>query len=242
MNDSVFTDLHVLNDAVYYRKWLYSLIRPHIGQNVLEVGSGIGNYTEMLLGRKCVVATDVEQKYVTYLQERFAHDRAVHVLKLDLENISDETADRLAPYRFDTVINMNVLEHIHDDIRVLHALKNLLSLHGKIILVVPSHQALFGSLDTAYGHYRRYHKENFIHISRTIGMSLVEMRYFNIVGISGWLYHGKIRRKRTLSQGSVAVFDRWIVPIVSIIERFIHMPCGLSLMAVLQKTPQGSPE
>ena len=242
MNDSVFTDLHVLNDAVYYRKWLFSLIRPHVGQRVLEVGSGIGNYTEMLLDRTCVAATDVEQKYVAFLQERFAKYSAVHVLKLDLENISDETADRLTPFDFDTVINMNVLEHIHDDVRALGALKNVLSLHGKIILVVPSHQALFGSLDTAYGHYRRYHKGDIKKLSRALGMSLVEMRYFNFVGIMGWMYHGKIRKKRTLSQGSVAVFDRWIVPIVSIIERFIHLPCGLSLMAVLRKTPNGSPE
>jgi 2-polyprenyl-3-methyl-5-hydroxy-6-metoxy-1,4-benzoquinol methylase len=234
-NPSIFTDLHVLNEAVRYRRWLFSLIQPHIGQRILEVGSGIGNYTDMLLDKECVVATDIAERYVQILKQKYQGKSNVHVLQLDLDTLSHSLSTALQGYRLDTVINMNVLEHIEGDVEALRAIKRLIHAGGKIITIVPSFQKLFGSLDEAYGHYRRYSKSDFIAIAQQLDLSLICMRYFNVMGILGWIYSSKLRRKRTLSRTSVAVFDRLIAPVCSVVEKKINPPFGLSLLAVLQK-------
>jgi SAM-dependent methyltransferase len=234
-NVSIFTDLHVLNEATRYRRWLFSLIQPHLGQHILEVGSGIGNYTDMLLDKKCVVATDIDETYVRILLERFRNNSNVQVSQLDLNNLDHNLMLKLQDYHLDTIINMNVLEHIKDDLEALKAMKEILSGGGRIITIVPAFPKLFGSLDEAYGHYKRYSKEDFINISQALGLSLVYFRYFNFIGILGWIYSSKIRRKKTLSKQSVAVFDRWVVPTISVIEKKLTLPFGLSLIAVLQK-------
>lgn len=234
-NESVFTDLHVLNDAVRYRKWLYSLIKPHLGRHILEVGSGIGNYTDMLLDRPCIVATDFDQAYVNVIEEKYRQKNNVHVFQLDLDNISRNSATMLQGFSIDTVINMNVLEHIKDDIGALDTLKKILVGNGKIITVVPSFQELYGSLDKAYGHYRRYRKADFAKIADELDLSLVHSCYFNFIGIFGWIYSNKIKKSSTLSKKYVDIFDRWVVPFISLFEKKIPMPIGLSLIAVLQK-------
>ncbi|MBW1855215.1 MAG: hypothetical protein JRJ00_11150 [Deltaproteobacteria bacterium] len=213
-NVSIFTDLHVLNEATRYRRWLFSLIQPHLGQHILEVGSGIGNYTDMLLDKKCVVATDIDETYVRILLERFRNNSNVQVSQLDLNNLDHNLMLKL---------------------QALKAMKETLSGGGRIITIVPAFPKLFGSLDKAYGHYKRYSKEDFINISQALGLSLVYFRYFNFIGILGWIYSSKIRRKKTLSKQSVAVFDRWVVPTISVIEKKLTLPFGLSLIAVLQK-------
>ena len=234
-NISIFTDLHVLNEAIRYRRWLFSLIQPHLGQHILEVGSGIGNYTNMLLDKDCVVATDIAERYVQILKQKFGSKRNVHVFQLDLHNIDHSLSNTLQSYCLDTVVNMNVLEHIEGDVEALNVMKQLMNKGGKIITIVPSFQKLFGSLDEAYGHYRRYNKGDFINIAQRLDLSLICIRYFNVIGILGWIYSSKLRRKRTLSKKSVAVFDQLIVPVFSVVEKKINPPFGLSLMAVLQK-------
>lgn len=234
-NISVFTDLHVLNEATRYRKWLFSLVRPHLGQHILEVGSGIGNYTTMLLDRECVVTTDVDATYVRMLSERFKGNRNVHVFQLDLNNFNHNLIIKLQQYQLDTIISMNVLEHIRDDREALNTMKEILFDGGKIITIVPAFSELFGSLDEAYGHYKRYSKEDFIKISHELELSLIHFRYFNVIGILGWIYSGKIRRKKTFSKKSITVFDRWFVPILSAIEKKVYPPFGLSLIAVFEK-------
>lgn len=234
-NPSIFTDLHVLNEALRYRRWLFSLIQPHIGQHILEVGAGIGNYTDLMLDKDCVVATDIAERYVQILKQKYQGKRNVHVLQLDLDKLSHSLSTALQGYRLDTVINMNVLEHIEGDVEALHTMKQLVNKGGKIITIVPSFQKLFGSLDVAYGHYRRYNKRDFITIAQRLDLALIGLRYFNVMGILGWIYAGKLRSKRTLSKKSVAVFDRLMVPAFSVIEKKINPPFGLSLLAVLQK-------
>jgi len=234
-NESVFTDLHVLHEARRYRSWLFSLIQPHLGQRILEVGSGIGNYTDMLLDKKCVVATDIDETYVGILSERFSNTSNVEVRKLDLINLDQNLMLTLQDYHLDTIINMNVLEHIKDDREALKRMKDIVREGGRIITIVPAFPKLFGSLDEAYGHYKRYSKEDFTTIAHALRLSLVYSRYANVIGILGWIYSGKIRRKKTFSKKSITVFDRWFVPILSAIEKNVYPPFGLSLIAVFDK-------
>ena len=115
----------------------------------------------MFLDRDCVVATDVDELSIRVLMERFENNSHVHVFQLDLNNFNHNFIHTLQDYHLDTIININVLEHIKGDREALSALKEVLSDGGNIITIVPSFQKLFGSLDEAYGHYRRYNKEDF---------------------------------------------------------------------------------
>ena len=108
----LISDLEIMNQATNYRNWMYRQIAPHVGKRILEIGAGIGNFTEFFQKRELVVPSDIFPDCVEYLERRFAERRNVRPLALD---IAAEKAPDLVRYGFDTVVCLNVLEHIEDD-------------------------------------------------------------------------------------------------------------------------------
>src|SRR5437016_9797179 len=129
-------------------------IRRDVGQRVLEIVAGIGNLTRALIpGRKRYAATDINPEHLTRLASRFLHRPNLEILCCDLTRTED-----FAPFTggMDTVICLNVLEHIEDDRRGLANLYSALDHGGRAILLVPEGQSVFGTIDVALGHFRRY--------------------------------------------------------------------------------------
>src|ERR1044072_596270 len=129
--------------APRYNRWMSERLRPWVGRRVLEIGAGIGNMSAFLIDRDRVVLTDTEPYYLERLRARYR----------DLPHVA---VARLASERLDTVVCLNVLEHIADDRASLVAMRDLLVPRGRLILLVPSLRVLYGSLDQALGHFRRY--------------------------------------------------------------------------------------
>jgi SAM-dependent methyltransferase len=215
-----------LADAPRYNRWMFDRLRPWLGDRVLEIGAGIGNLSEFLLDRARVVLSDTDSFYLDRLRERFARHPHVSVLELRLPEFDgDLQADRL-----DTVICLNVLEHVRDDMLSLSSVYRLLQPGGCLVLLVPALPALYGSLDRALGHFRRYTPGELRHIFTAAGFRMRHIEYFNLAGVPGWWFTGRVLRRTLIPTGALRWYDA-LVPLFRL-ERFLPWRVGQSLIAV----------
>jgi glycosyltransferase involved in cell wall biosynthesis/phospholipid N-methyltransferase len=210
-----------------YNDWVWQAIAPHVGNRVLEVGAGIGNMTRVLYGRDLIVATDVELPYLHILRNRFSRNPTIKVHRLDLN--SDDHLE-LKHYGFDTVVCLNVLEHIEHDDAALHKLYDVLLPGGKLALYVPADQKLFGTMDEQVGHFRRYSREQLQQAVEAAGFIVEKVTYQNIFGRLGWWFNGRILNRTHLPAGQSRIFDL-AVPILRRLEPD-NPSKGLSLIAI----------
>jgi SAM-dependent methyltransferase len=213
-----------------YNDWIWQSIAPYVGNRVLEVGAGIGNMTRVLYGRDLIVATDLELPYLHILRNRFSRNPTIRVERLDL-NSDDCLA--LKSYAFDTVVCLNVLEHIENDEGALQRLFEILAPGGRLVLFVPADQKLFGTMDTQVGHHRRYSRESLARVMENAGFTAEMMTYRNVFGRFGWWLNGRVLKRTHLPGGQSRLFD-WFVPLLKRLEP-ANPRKGLSLIAVATK-------
>jgi SAM-dependent methyltransferase len=219
--------LENLKHSSQYNRWIFEQILPHLGGRVLEVGCGNGNFTALLVDHaQQVTAVDLNPDYVAATQSRLTHSN-LRVLQADaLEMSWDQT--------FDTIIMLDVLEHIADDRQCLQRLTQYLRPGGKLIIKVPALEGLYSSMDRAIGHYRRYTNSTLETCLQHSRFQDVQLWYFNALGILGWWINGKLLRRTIPPSEQVGWFDR-LVPILRRLEAPIDLPFGLSLFAVATK-------
>ena len=225
--DEGFTTLRRVEALRRYNTFLWELIRPYVGRCVLEVGAGTGVMTQYLATRERLVATDVDPQYVDLLRRTFAGQPNVEVHPLDLARAGD---DGFAPGSFDTVVCANVLEHVADDRAALRALRELLRPGGRVVLIIPALRALYGTIDRAIGHYRRYSRREVEERLREAGLAVEHVSYFNLLGVPGWYLNARVLRRRTVPGLQARLHDR-LVPLLRVERRF-RPPFGMSLLAV----------
>lgn len=223
-------DLRQMEKAVNYRDWQFRMVEPFLGQRVLEVGGGIGNFTPQLAsGGRHVTSLEPNAFCHDQLLEKTRNNPDINPLRATVETLDSV----LAPEeRFDSVVMMNVLEHIKDDRAVLIALKRRLAPGGRIVVLVPAGPWAFGRTDERLGHYRRYAKPYSRDLTKKAGLMIEFMRYYNFVGIWGWWWNAKMGKLEGQSDAQIRLFDRWIVPFASRIERYIRPPVGQSILFV----------
>jgi SAM-dependent methyltransferase len=215
--------LEVFEGTDRLNRWIYDRFAGDLGRRVLELGSGIGSITQYLADRDLVVATDVEEAYLEKLRNRFRGEPRVLVRRVDLD-CPDPT---LAEFRFDSVIAVNVLEHIRDDAAVLAWLRSLVGRGGKVCLYVPALSWLYGSLDRALGHHRRYERAELLEKLERAGLKPIWCRWMNAAAMPGWLVSGRLMGRDVISPRQVAVYDR-LIPWLRYEDR-IRLPIGMNL-------------
>jgi SAM-dependent methyltransferase len=154
----------------------------------------------------------------------------VRVQLLDLADFDPAT---LAPYRLDTIVCLNVLEHIEDDRAALARLFASLEPGGRLVLLVPAHRWLYGAIDRAIHHYRRYERAELVERLRETGFAVEHVAFFNRLGIVGW-YLNSVLARRTTVPGVQARLQSLLVPLLRV-ESLLPLPFGLSLIAVGRK-------
>jgi SAM-dependent methyltransferase len=218
--------------AKNYRGWMYRRLAPYIGRRVLEIGAGIGNFTKLLLDRELVVATDNYQPCVDYLSSHLGEKLKAPPILLDA---AGDIGSELKRYEFDTIICLNVLEHIEDDLRALSQMRELLVSQGRLVLLVPAFQFLYGSVDRSLGHYRRYTRKDLLPIMQQAGFTIERSFYMNVVGMAGWFWNNRIINRTEESEKLIGIFDRYFAPVAEVAERLVPPPTGLSLIAIGRK-------
>jgi SAM-dependent methyltransferase len=205
---------------------MFDRLARWVGSRVLEVGSGIGNLSQFFADRERVVLTDTDPGYRAALERRFGDRPGVTVTELSLPDLPDE----LLAERFDTIVCLNVLEHIQDDVASLDAMHQLLVPGGRLVLLVPALPALYGSLDRTLGHFRRYTPKLLRARYAAANVEMMHLEWFNMAGIPGWWFTGRVLKRTVLPTGPIALYDK-LVPLFRL-ERLLPFRIGQSLIAI----------
>jgi SAM-dependent methyltransferase len=223
--------LEVLQDLEHsknYSTWILELIGPHVNGRILEVGAGRGTYSRYFAEHGHLTALEPSESHSAELRERLKDYSNVIVITARL----DGTA---APGSYDTVVLLNVLEHIPDDHQALGDIYESLAPGGKMVLWVPAFESLYGKFDQRIGHYRRYHRNELLALVHKVGFQQVTARYTNMPGfVAWWLVVRVLGRAPT---GRLAAFhDRFLIPVIRRVERLVRPPVGQSLLVVAQRS------
>jgi glycosyltransferase involved in cell wall biosynthesis len=218
-----------LNRAPRFTKWMADVIRPYVGEHVLEIGAGTGNLTLQLIPRQLYWASDINPLYLTYL-ENVARNRPY--LRI---SYTDGQLGHTYPkeQKFDTVICLNVIEHLVDDLGALQNIREVLERGGRAIILVPCGPWLFGTLDDVLGHQRRYTRQQLEELADKAGFRLDTMLEFNRVGIIAWWINGKLLRRHTFGFWQIKLLNL-LAPLFRMLDKFLPLP-PLSLIAVLSE-------
>ena len=216
--------------APRYNQWLIERVTPWVGQRVLEIGAGVGTMSAFLVDRERVVLSDTDPYYLDRLRERFAGQAHVAVTALRLPSVNGQLVEE----RFDTIICLNVLEHVRDDMLSLASMRRLLLPGGKLVLLVPSLPTIYGTLDKALGHFRRYTPRELARKCAEVGLRMLHTEYFNLAGVPGWWFAGRVLKRELLPTGSLRWYDA-LVPLFRL-ERLLPWRIGQSLIAVGERT------
>ncbi|WP_418791093.1 class I SAM-dependent methyltransferase [Phosphitispora sp. TUW77] len=233
---SLLKALSIRNNLNRYNQWLYNKMQKHIGKTVLDIGSGTGNLVELFLPNvENILCTDLFAENIEFMKNRFQNNCKVKFLMGDF--IDSEL--NLDSFRFDTVTCVNVLEHIEEDLLALAKMKEFLQPSGKIVLLVPAFQFLYGSMDIASGHYRRYNPGVLRKHADSLNLKIVDDFYLNVFGIIPWFVNGKIMKKNkpyseTLGKQKIGVYNK-VIPILEKVDEFNPFPIGISEIIILQK-------
>jgi len=222
--------LHSLERAQRFNRWMAESIAPYVGARVLEIGAGIGNITTWLLPRDFYLASDINPHYLHYLRNFALGKPYLQVDRIDLEDPAC-----FAPWqgRFDTVVCLNVLEHVRDPLLSLRNMASALLPGGRLVLYVPQGQHLYSSLDEVLGHRCRYNREMLAEELGATGFEIESFRDFNHFAIPGWWLNGKMLKRRHFSRSQLKVFNM-LVPAIRRIDPFVPGR-GLGLIAVARR-------
>lgn len=225
-------DQQMMSRATNYFSWQARMAEERIGKRVVEIGCGMGNFTGHLEACEMVCGLDIVDDCLDAARERFRGDPRKQFCRLDVQ---DESFLELAPLRADTVVCLNVLEHIRDDRRALQHMHRILAPGGRAILILPAFEALYGPIDEKLGHFRRYTKHGWKQLAEECGFTVETSRFFNVVGFFGWWVNARVLRRTEQSEGQIALFDSVLVPIFSRLEPLIGPPVGQSIFTVIRK-------
>lgn len=232
-------ELESMAEAANYHRWILDFFKPYLGQHLVEVGAGLGSVSELILGRhSCQTLSLVEPSEVMYqtlvaraqqLNNTRTEVKAFHgtfpALALQIKALQEP----------DSVLYINVLEHIEDDEAELRSVWQNLAKDGRVMVMAPALTWLYGSFDARLGHFRRYRKPELEEKLRRAGFQILRSSYFDLPGIVPWWIKYRLLRSETMEQRMVRLYDRFIVPAVRLIETRVPPPIGKSVIAIAQK-------
>jgi hypothetical protein len=192
--------LEDLSSAVRYRRYLFELVEPHLGDSVLEVGAGLGDFAAQLTGRRRLVVTDSDPFCMSSLRERLGDRPEVEVETLD--------------------------------VRALGTLRSLVVPGGNLVLLVPGYPSLYGRFDRVVGHRRRYTPATLRRAVDAAELDVEVLKPVNLPGALAWWAAVRMGRRTRPTPILVSLYDRFVVPLVCVLERRFEPPFGQSLLCV----------
>lgn len=234
MNDFTYggDELEVFEHARNWKKYWSRQISPHIGRKILEVGAGIGSTATTLKGIEFDkwVCIEPDSNLCAKIEEKIN----CNILSRKLDVRACLTSDIDASERFDTILYIDVLEHIEDDKAELSYAADHLEAGGKVIVVSPAHSYLYSPFDRKIGHFRRYSKES-LTAAIPSDLELVDVRYLDSVGLIASLANKLLLKSSDPTLGQIRIWDSFMVPVSVGLDRLIRYSAGKSVMAIMTK-------
>jgi len=218
--------LEALQGAENYNRWLAELTRPHLGDDPVEIGSGLGGNATLWLeaGAPRVTVSDVDPVSLERLEARFAGDARVTVAHIDLATAT--------PASYSSCLALNVLEHIEDDVGALRGAARLVRPGGAVVMFVPAFDFATGRFDRAIGHCRRYTRRTIVSAYERAGLEVASTRYVNAPGLLAWFVSVRVLGQTPREGALLRVWDRGVIPLVRRSESRFAPPFGQSVLAV----------
>lgn len=222
-------DLEAMASATNYHRWILSEFAPYLGASVAEVGAGTGSFSSMVLERdiRTLKAFEPSQNMYPLLKEALSKDARA-------EAINDYFGKPSSGGQFDSVLYVNVLEHIEDDAGELARARDALGPTGHLLIFVPALPWLFSELDKSVGHFRRYLKKDLIQLVERSGFCVLKARYFDVAGVLPW-YVNFVLLKNNIGGGGVALYDKLVVPAMRVVEGLKAPPIGKNVLLVARR-------
>jgi len=227
-------DLEAMSFAVNYHRWILSIFAPYLGSRVVEVGAGTGSFSELLLEQRLESLSLVEPSSAMYQQlcRRVGESQNVKTYNDIFENVAERIRSAERP---DSIIYVNVLEHIADDVHELNVINKTLDTGGRIFIFVPALRWLHGSYDRAINHFRRYTRTELEKKCVASGFKVIESRYFDLLGVLPWWVKYKVLQSNNMEPGAVRFYDQRVVPIARTLESSVTPPIGKNVLLIGEK-------
>jgi 2-polyprenyl-3-methyl-5-hydroxy-6-metoxy-1,4-benzoquinol methylase len=232
-------NLEIISENYRFNDWMYRQVKRVLTEktgDVLEVGSGLGTFSEKIIqdmpATSHIMLTDISVRYIQTLMKRYTSRKNVSVNRFDLNNKEDYC--KIGYEKYDSIIALNVLEHVKDDEFVLSELYKLLKDGGTLVILVPCHKFLYNVIDKNVGHFRRYAKKELRDKINKTNFNEERMHYFNMLGIVGWYFNGTVCKNPRINPTASRWFDK-LVPLLEYLERITLNKIGLSLICYLKK-------
>lgn len=230
-------------DLSSYPRYLYDYVAEGLGDRVWEIGVGYGTYTQWLReSGKTVLGTDIDDQCLAAVRSRFAGDSNVVTNRVDLTDRS--TVDACRSFEADSVICLNVLEHIEDDVAAMSWVRDVVQPGATLAIIVPAHAWLYGQMDSEAGHFRRYTRSGLRSVLERAGWIINRLHYINLLGAAGWWYHNRWRKNAGLADEQVnrqmRGIDRWLPRIARLTDPLFGTIAGLSVVALASNRSSSS--
>jgi SAM-dependent methyltransferase len=231
-------ELEAMAEATNYRRWILDIFKPYLGEHLIEVGAGLGSFSELILRQHAPRSLSLVEPSESMYQRLAARTQQINtttrveVFLGTFPSVAPVIKARQTP---DSVIYINVLEHVEDDEAELKSVCQSLANNGRVLIFVPALAWLYGGFDERVGHFRRYTRPELEDKLGRAGFRIVYSAYFDLPGIIPWWIKYRLLRSKTMSPGSVRSYDRFVIPTVRRIETRLSPPIGKNVIAVGQK-------
>ena len=213
--------------ANFHIKYCLSIIKKFIKGEILEVGAGCGSFTRNYYDSsiKNITLTEPDKKNFFDLKNKFQNQKNVNISDLEVEKIEK---------KFDTIMYLHVLEHIGDDLKEIKDATNKLNDNGHLIIIAPAYQKLYGKLDKAIGHFRRYEKDFFK--KEFQNLELIKLKHLDSMGLVLY-YLNKIFFSKETFPSSLKIFlwDKIFTPLTIVIDFITNYRFGKCLVVIYKK-------
>jgi SAM-dependent methyltransferase len=215
-----------------YIQWQLEQFTPYLGRRIADVGCGLGNFTESLLDREFYLGIDLDAELLAELESNYGSRPQVGTMRLDVT--SSSVPSTLRSYGIDTILCVNVIEHIEQDNIAIRNLVESLPIGGHACLLVPALPFLYGTLDELDGHYRRYTKRSLADRFQGLPIQVIKLYYFNFLGVPGWFMKGRLLKQKTHTDDNYKIMNA-VLPIIRPLEKLCRPPLGMSVVAILKR-------
>ena len=225
-------DLEVLAQLPNYYDWIVDTFRPWLGGHTLEIGSGIGTVATRIIDNvERLDLVEPSANLAKLMPQVLKANPKVSVITKTLEQCLPQIEDESC----DTVIMVNVLEHIEDDRAALIGLHRILKPGGRLLLFVPALQFLFSEIDRMHGHFRRYHIGPLNSLVQKSGFSILNQRYFDLAGVLPWWLIFTVGNRTNFNPKNAGIYDQYAVPATRVFENMISPPFGKNIILIAER-------
>lgn len=234
-------ELETLADLQNYHEWIFDETRSFLGTCVAEIGGGLGTMTELLVRRH--LEGESGTKLEVFEPAGNLHERLQEKLRSQFPGLIQggrlkTTKGYLQPswQRFDTIVLINVLEHIQQDQEFIRVVYRSLVPGGTFIVFVPALQWLYSAFDKAVGHHRRYGKDQLQQLLQAEGFEVIKAKYMDMGGVLPWYVVNVLGKSTAINRRLARIYDRWCVPFTRWVENQCGAVIGKNILMVSRKS------